>query len=103
MNEPDTKVIEQTLRIRTRPETVRRDWTDRQRMCHWLGQQPPIFDPRPGGTCRIEMGDAGDTIMTLRHTGIHADHAAEHRAGWAHFLPILADAMAEAAEAEAQQ
>jgi uncharacterized protein YndB with AHSA1/START domain len=145
LNEPDTRIVEQTLRIRARPETVWRYWTDPQRMCDWWGAAAEL-DARPGGICRIEMGggavmrgeylelvaherivfsfgwdptegapdiapgstrveitltpDAGDTILTLRHSGIPVDHADEHRSGWAHFLPLLAGAAAVAAERE---
>lgn len=148
MTEPDADVVEQTLRISARPETVWRYWTDPQRMCDWWGAAAEL-DPRPGGTCRIEMGggpimhgeylelvpherivfsfgweaadgvpdlppgstrveitltaDAGDTIITLRHTGIPVAHADEHRAGWVHFLPRLADAVTRAAGAEARR
>lgn len=147
MTQADTKVIEQTLRINARPETVWRYWTDPQRVCDWWGAAAEL-DPRPGGTCRVEMGggpimrgeylelvpherivlsfgweptdgapdvppgstrveitftaDAGDTIMTLRHSGIPAAHADEHRSGWGHFLPLLADAAAGATETEAR-
>jgi uncharacterized protein YndB with AHSA1/START domain len=56
------------------------------------------------GTIRVEIpliADAGDTIMTLRHTGIPTAHADEHRSGWDHFLPILAK-VASAPEQEAR-
>lgn len=138
MTDPDTKVVEQTLRISARPETVWQHWTDPVRMCDWWGAAAEL-DPRPGGTCRVEMGggpvmvgeylelvpherivlsfgweptdgappiapgstrvevtltpDDGDTIMTLRHTGLPVAIADEHRSGWAHFLPLLAAAV----------
>jgi uncharacterized protein YndB with AHSA1/START domain len=53
---------------------------------------PPVA---PGST-RVEVtltADAGDTIMTLRHTGLPAAIADEHRSGWEHFLPLLAAAV----------
>ena len=53
MTDAETAVVEQTLRINARPETVWRYWTDPARMCDWWGA------------------------------------AAEHRAGWSHFLPLL--------------
>jgi uncharacterized protein YndB with AHSA1/START domain len=136
LTDPDTRIVEQTLRISARPETVWRYWTDPQRMCEWWGAAADL-DPQPGGTCRVEMDggptmhgeflelvpyerivfsfgweatdaapaiapgstrvevtlaqDGADTVMTLRHTGIPAAHVDEHRSGWAHFLPILAD------------
>jgi uncharacterized protein YndB with AHSA1/START domain len=137
MNAAGTNVVEQTLRISARPETVWRYWTDPQRMCDWWGTAVEV-DPRPGGLCRVEMAsglvmlgeyvelvpyerlvfsfgwepstdappiapgastvevvlleDAGDTIVTLRHTGI-PDAAAElHATGWTQHLPLLAAA-----------
>ena len=52
----------------------------------------------PGST-RVEVtltADDGDTILTLRHSGLPAADADEHRAGWAQFLPRLTDAVARA-------
>ena len=46
----------------------------------------------PGGS-RVEVTlieDAGDTIMTLRHTGIPDTFAELHASGWSHFLALLA-------------
>lgn len=137
MTETNTNVVEQTVRINARPETVWKYWTDPQRMCDWWGAAAEL-DPRPGGVCRVEMGggpvmrgeylelvpyerlvfsfgyepadgapaiapgesrvevtlleDAGDTIMTLRHTDIPAELAELHASGWARFLPILVTA-----------
>jgi uncharacterized protein YndB with AHSA1/START domain len=142
VTDADTRTVEQTLRISARPETVWHYWTDPQRMCDWWGAAAEL-DPRPGGTCRVEMGggpvmvgeylelvpherivftfgwepthdapdvppgstrveviltaDAGDTIMTLRHTGLPTAIADEHHAGWGHFLPLLAAAVDGAA------
>jgi uncharacterized protein YndB with AHSA1/START domain len=139
VNETDTRVVEQTLRIGARPETVWRYWTDPERICEWWGAAAEL-DPRPGGTCRVEMGggavmqgeflelvpyerivfsfgwesaggapaiapgstrvevtlspEGGDTVLTLRHTGIPAARADEHAAGWGHFLPRLSEAAA---------
>lgn len=41
------------------------------------------------------MPDAGDTVLTLRHTGLPAAWATEHAGGWSHFLPLLAEAVAQ--------
>jgi len=60
LTEVETRVIEQTVRIRARPETVWRYWTDPRRMCDWWGAAAEL-DPRPGGTCRVEMG--GGPVM----------------------------------------
>jgi len=144
MTEPATGVVEQTLRIGARPETVWQYWTDPQKMCDWWGAAAEL-DPRPGGTCKVEMdggpimkgeylelvpferivftfgwestegappippgstrvevtlvADDGDTIMTLRHTGIPAEIAGQHDAGWQHFLPLLAAAATTAKQA----
>jgi uncharacterized protein YndB with AHSA1/START domain len=128
-------MIEHTLRIGARPETVWRYWTDPERMRDWWGAAE--LDPRAGGICRVEMGggpvmrgeylelvpherivfsfgweptegapavppgstrveitltaEEGDTIMTLRHTGLPEAHVDEHRVGWDHFLGVLAE------------
>jgi len=138
MTDADTRVVEQTVRIKARPETVWRFWTDPQRLCDWWGEAAEL-DPRPGGTYRVEMDggptmsgeylelvpferivfsfgweameggpqvapgstrvevtltpDDGDTIMTLRHSGLPGAHAEEHQTGWVQFLPRLADAV----------
>ena len=50
----------------------------------------------PGST-RVEITltpDGDDTILALLHTGIPADHRDEHRAGWGHFLAVLARRLA---------
>lgn len=137
MTDADTSVVEQTLRINARPETVWRYWTDPDRMCDWWGAAAEL-DPRPGGACVVEMGGGGvmrgeyvelvpherivftfgwdphaeapdvapgstlvevtltadgdDTILALRHTGLPPAAAAEHHAGWSHFLPLLSAA-----------
>jgi len=137
VTDTDTTVVEQTLRIAARPETVWRYWTDPERMCDWWGTAADL-DPRPGGAYIVEMGNGGvmrgeyvelvpherivftfgwdphegappvapgstrvevtltpdgdDTILALRHTGLPASARDEHRAGWSHFLDLLAAA-----------
>ena len=54
----DGAVVEQTLRIEARPETVWRYWTEPDRMCEWWGADAHL-DPRPGGACVVEMGGGG--------------------------------------------
>ncbi len=134
MTEANTNVVEQTLRISARPETVWKYWTDPQRLCDWWGAAADL-EPWPGGLCRVEMDggnvmvgeylelvpferlvfsfgwepadgvpaiaprgsrvevtmieDAGDTILTLRHSGLPEAFAALHSSGWSHFLPLL--------------
>jgi uncharacterized protein YndB with AHSA1/START domain len=138
VTDADRSVVEQTLHIDARPETVWRYWTDPERMCDWWGATAEL-DPRPGGVCIVEMGGGGvmrgefvevvpherivfsfgwersesgpdiapgstrvevtltpdgdGTILALRHTGLPVALSAEHRAGWAHFLPLLASAV----------
>jgi uncharacterized protein YndB with AHSA1/START domain len=48
------EVVEETVRIAARPETVWRYWTDPERMCAWWGAAAEL-DPRPGGACIVEM------------------------------------------------
>jgi len=137
----NTGVVEQTVRIGARPETVWRFWTDPERMREWWGATADL-DPAPGGVCRVEMThgavmegefvelvpyerlvftfgwepheggpdvppgssrvevtlvpDAGDTIMTLRHTGLPASDAGRHDEGWAEHLPDLVAAAGRA-------
>ena len=144
MTEANTNVVEQTLRISARPETVWKYWTDPQRMCDWWGAAAEL-EPRPGGVCRIEsdggsvmlgeylelvpferlvfsfgwepadgvpaiapggsrvevtlIEDAGDTILTLRHSGIPDVFAEIHASGWSYVLPLLAAAAADSPRA----
>lgn len=51
-------VVERTLRIKARPETVWRFWTDPTRMCEWWGVAAEL-DPQPGGTFRVELEVGG--------------------------------------------
>jgi hypothetical protein len=51
-------------------------------------------DIAPGST-RVEVTltpDAGDTILTLRHSGLPPALVDQHHAGWSRCLPSLADA-----------
>jgi uncharacterized protein YndB with AHSA1/START domain len=57
VNQPKHAVVEQTLRIAARPETVWGYWTDPTRMRDWWGAAE--LDPRPGGACVVEMGNGG--------------------------------------------
>jgi uncharacterized protein YndB with AHSA1/START domain len=60
VSDPDSRVVEQSLRIAARPETVWRYWTDPVRMCDWWGEAAEL-DARPGGRCVVEMG--GGPVM----------------------------------------
>jgi uncharacterized protein YndB with AHSA1/START domain len=53
-------IVEETVRIEARPETVWRYWTEPERMCDWWGAAAEL-DPRPGGVCVVEMG--GGPVM----------------------------------------
>jgi uncharacterized protein YndB with AHSA1/START domain len=54
-------VVEQTLRIDARPETVWRYWTDPARVAQWWGEVADL-DPTPGGPFRVEMERGGPTM-----------------------------------------
>jgi uncharacterized protein YndB with AHSA1/START domain len=59
----------------------------------------------PPGSTRVEVTlaeDAGDTVLTLRHTGVPVTDAERHREGWALYLPLLADAVARTTGQEAR-
>ena len=58
MTDSEPTVVEQRLRIGARPETVWRYWTDPERLCQWWGTAADL-DPRPGGTCVVELGRGG--------------------------------------------
>src|SRR3954447_23241959 len=57
VTDTDTTIVEQTVRIAARPETVWRYWTDPERMRAWWGAAQ--LDPRPGGVCVVEMEGGG--------------------------------------------
>jgi len=65
-----------------------------ERIVFTFGWEPTDGAPRiaPGGsTVEVTLiDDAGDTIMTLRHTGIPDAFAEQHAWGWSQFLPRLA-------------
>jgi uncharacterized protein YndB with AHSA1/START domain len=138
VTEPSANVVEQTLRISARPETLWKYWTDPERICAWWGIAAEL-DPQPGGVFCVEMDggpvmrgeyvqlapferlvftfgweqtegapaigpgesrvevtlveDAGDTIMTVRHTGIPDALAELHDSGWSQFLAALVSAV----------
>jgi uncharacterized protein YndB with AHSA1/START domain len=142
MTEADTTVIEQTVRINARPETVWGFWTDAERICEWWGVGATL-EPQRGGRYEVQMesgptmrgeyvelvpyerivftfgwvpgtgavevppgsstvevtlvDDGGDTVLTLRHTGLPSSYAEEHQQGWAHFLPLLVTAAGKVA------
>ena len=54
----------------------------------WV-DQPSI--PVGSTTVEIELRpDGADTLLVLTHRGVPDDEIAEHRLGWAHYLPRLA-------------
>ena len=53
MTDIDTRVVEQTLLIAARPETVWQYWTDPTFMRDWWGAAR--LDPQPGGAYVVEM------------------------------------------------
>src|SRR5829696_3781475 len=61
VTDSNSNVVEQTIRISARPETVWKYWTDPQRLCDWWGAAAQLH-PRPGGVCRIETG--GGPVMS---------------------------------------
>ncbi len=57
------------------------------------------------GSSRVEITltpQAGDTVLTLRHTGIPVGFTDEHRSGWAHFLAVLVDVAGQNQSGRAQ-
>lgn len=69
MTDTNTNVVEQTVRI--------------------AADGVPAIAP---GESRVEITlveDAGDTIMTLRHSGLPDEFAELHASGWSQFLTLL--------------
>ena len=65
------------------------------------GNRPTARPTIAPGESQVEITlieDAGDTILTLRHTGIPDAFAELHASGWSHFLPLLATAAASSKE-----
>ena len=64
-----------------------------ERLVFSFGWEPTDDGPNIApGASRVEVllvADAGDTIMTLRHSGIPDAFADLHRSGWSQFLPRL--------------
>jgi uncharacterized protein YndB with AHSA1/START domain len=54
-------MIEQTLCIQARPETVWRFFTDPARLAQWLG--PAELDARPGGGIRVLLEDGPRPVL----------------------------------------
>src|SRR5262245_57294672 len=61
MTHTDVGVVEQTLRIGARPETVVRYVTVPGRLSDWWGPAVEL-DARPGGEYVIESGEGGPTM-----------------------------------------
>ena len=56
----------------------------------WEGDETPVT----AGSTRVEVTltpDGDGTVLTLRHTEMPADAAADHEQGWAHFLGVLVE------------
>lgn len=71
-----------------------------ERIVFTFGWDPHAAGPdiAPGSTL-VEVtltADGDGTILALRHTGLPPAATAEHRAGWSHFLPLLAGAAGDA-------
>jgi uncharacterized protein YndB with AHSA1/START domain len=64
-----------------------------RRIVFTLGWEPAEgAPPVPPGASTVTVTlteDEGDTILTLRHTGLPPTAVGMHQAGWSHFLPML--------------
>jgi uncharacterized protein YndB with AHSA1/START domain len=69
-----------------------------ERIVFTFGWEPAEGAPAvPPGSSRVEVTlaeDDGDTVLTLRHSGLPATDRGLHRQGWAHHLPRLVNAVA---------
>jgi uncharacterized protein YndB with AHSA1/START domain len=76
---PGSSEVERVIRIRARPETVWRYWTDPERICAWWGESAEL-DPRPGGICRVNLG--GNAVMTGEYLELIPYHRIVFTFGW---------------------
>jgi uncharacterized protein YndB with AHSA1/START domain len=76
-----------------------------ERIVFTFGWETPEAAPAvPPGSTTVEVtlvDDDGDTVVTVRHTGLPPAEAERHAGGWGHFLPLLADAAGVARPAAA--
>ena len=65
-----------------------------ERIVFTFGWEPTEGAPAvPPGSSLVEVtliADGDDTVVALRHSGLPAGQADDHRSGWAHFLAVLA-------------
>ncbi|GAA2076099.1 SRPBCC family protein [Actinomadura alba] len=61
MNDAEDRMIEQTLWMDARPETVWRFFTDPARLAQWWGRAE--LDARPGGVLRVSMQEGRRPVM----------------------------------------
>jgi uncharacterized protein YndB with AHSA1/START domain len=73
-----------------------------ERIVFTFGWDPhPDAPAVPPGSSRVQVtfiDDAGDTIMTLRHTDIPPDELGRHDDGWTHFLGRFLEAVSNTTE-----
>ncbi|MFF5264507.1 SRPBCC domain-containing protein [Actinomadura viridis] len=80
MGAAESRTIEQTVRIRARPETVWRYFTDPGRLARWWGEAE--VDARPGGVLRVRMLDGPRPIMRGRFTELVPHERIAFTFGW---------------------
>jgi uncharacterized protein YndB with AHSA1/START domain len=75
-----------------------------ERLVFSFGWEVPSGEPTIApGESQVEITlieDAGDTIMTLRHTGIPDSFAELHATGWSQHLPLLVTAIGTAKDVD---
>jgi len=74
-----TDVVEHTVRIAARRETVFPYFTDPERMCRWMGVEATL-DPRPGGVCRVNP--SGRLAMLGEYVEVDAPRRVVFTWGW---------------------
>lgn len=65
-----------------------------ERIVFSFGWEAADADGVPPGSTTVEVTltrEGAGTVLTLRHTGLPAAHAAEHEGGWTHFLGRLVE------------
>lgn len=81
---PEAPVIEHSVRIAARPETVWSFWTDPVRLAQWWGVEAEV-EPEPGGLYRVVMGDG--PVMRGAFTELDMPRRLVFSFGWEHNAP----------------
>ena len=75
----ETGVVEKTVRVAARPETVFPSFTDPEKMARWKGTKIDI-DPRPGGLYRVNVN--GRDVASGKYVEVTPNSKVVFTWGW---------------------